>query len=265
MKIIFSFLYLLPLSILAQNPASLGSANSMGMGAYSVSVNEPEAIFSNMAAMDSDSSRHILIGTVWSQLQPGVYQISGAFINSKAPLTWGLDYQRSGNAHYFYQQIGWDLTHRKGIATIGIKPKWIQQGTYELGVFNLFEFDMGAHVELGKNWRVGLLAVNLNKSILDSVTKESIPLTLSVGISGHLSSNLMLVAELSSYEDRKNLISIGCQYIFSQNFTFRMGVNNLPGINIGIGINTSHSRFNYSLSNHPVIGNSHRWNIGYRY
>ena len=134
----------------------------------------------------------------------------------------------------------------------------------DLGSASTFGVDVGAQASLYGRTFIGVYLMNMNAPTIGKNTKHDLPQRIVVGAAYKPQSGVTSSLAFNKAVGYDTQIEGGFEFQIVDYFSLRLGAATNPNrISGGFGINYEGIRFDYGLRTHPVLSETHVFNISY--
>lgn len=237
-------------------------ARSMGMGNASASLSDAWAIFNNPAGLSGLQHSQVFFGYDHRLDLNELTTLSAGVIQSRDKFSYGLAASRFGGELFTQHLIGAAIANQMGITSLGLKVSYLQTAMEGFGTGGSWLVDFGGIAELTPHLFFAAHIFNLTRSNYGGASWDRVPTVVKSGISFRPSEKVMTNVEIEKDILYPATLKVGLEYNFYQKLWGRAGMNNQPQqLFFGIGCTGKRLAFDYSMTQHPLLGNTHHFSL----
>lgn len=266
--LILGFGIFMSMPIYAQIENTPLGARALGIANASVALQDPWALWNNVAGISSLEQKYIFIAYD-NRFSISEFQTFG--IGATLPLkkgVVGLSVSRFGDKLYNEPKIGLGYAYKIDRVSLGLKVNYVQANIQGLNSAGAVIVEFGGLVELTDQISFAAHGYNLNQAKLQAEFEEDerIPTILKAGIAYRPIEELFLSIETEKDLDFPATFKAGVEYQIVENLFLRTGIQAEPFNNFfGVGFHKKKFIFDYALTTRDELGISHHVSIGFHW
>ncbi len=255
---LFSFFFLLLVSIQAQDGKYQMGAASSGLGGSSLTITDGWSLFNNVGALGAVDETSAFAAYQNRYNVPGFQVIGGGFVHAMSHATAGIGYYRFGDEIYNQQRVNLAIGNKFQMVSLGAGINVIQYHAESLATRRRVAFEFGGVAQIIPELSFGAHIFNLKES-------EVVPTVMKAGLSYRPSDQLMINLETEKELGFGEVFKAGLQYQLIEQLSFRTGISTRPFKSaFGFGLVLSGFLFDYAYISNPNLGGIHELSLAYK-
>ncbi len=247
-----------PVTLQAQFDFPSMGGRSAALGGCSVALDDAESSFDNWAAMGglehtvlslSGRQQFVSEGLGYARLAAALPVGFGA---------WGASLLHYGNSDYNEQQVSLAYAAPAGRKVrVAAVLHYLHSATSDpyYDPVHLLTFSVAIQYAPSERLTVGFKAYNPLATEMHTDVYSRTPALLNLGVAYRLLDELLAVVEAEKNLYSEATLRMGLEYLFLENYAFRVGLNTHPTIyTFGLGIRQRHWGVDLSAQMHQVLG-----------
>lgn len=242
-------------------------AKSLGLaGAYSALSNSAWSLFANPAGLANVGYREFGFFTTQPYGLLELRTISGVYAEPFSFGVLGLGIQQFGFSLYKETTVSGSFSHEiSNSFSLGYTLNIHHAKIKNYGNATSFSIDAGFIYQPEEWLKLGTSVFNMSQSTIGK-SGEMIPSVVRAGASARIIQELNFTAELYKQSGEETDLRFGLDFSLHENVSIYTGFSTTPDLTAaGLTMQFSGYQFDYSISNHPVLGISNGISVGFSF